>query len=154
MNINLKTIRTTTTNPDFISLVFLLDQHLIGRYGDVQHQYDEYNNVEELKTALVVYDNNKAVGCGCFKQKNTCTIEIKRMFVRDDFRGKGIAKMILNGLEQWGLELGFTVSILETGTKQFEAIALYASCGYHKIENYGQYIGMETSECYKKIIVD
>jgi GNAT superfamily N-acetyltransferase len=53
-------------------------------------------------------------------------------------------------LEKWVKELSYSKCILETGKRQPEAIALYQKNGYHIIPNYGQYIGMENSVCFKK----
>jgi hypothetical protein len=57
---------------------------------------------------------------------------------------------LLQGLEKWAVEEGFTKSVLETGVRQVEAIRLYTMAGYSLTENYGQYSGMEDSICYRK----
>ena len=93
-----------------------------------------------------------AVGCGCFKPYSANAVEIKRMYVKTENRGKGISKQILTELENWALELGFTHSILETGPKQPEAIGLYIKSGYSRIENFGQYAAMPNSICFSKTI--
>jgi GNAT superfamily N-acetyltransferase len=100
----------------------------------------------------VVYDSEKPVGCGCFKIFNKNSVEIKRMFVTKDYRGKGISKIILNELEKWAFEIGFESAVLETGHNQFEAVGLYSRLGYSKIENFGQYALMPNSICFKKIL--
>jgi len=79
--------------------------------------------------------------------------EIKRMFVRPERRGRGIARSILSELETWAGELGFLECILETGLKQPEAIELYRKSGYETIPNYGQYEGVENSVCMRKSIL-
>ena len=48
--------------------------------------------------------------------------------------------------------VGFEKCILETGKRQPDAIALYKKNGYNLIENYGQYIGMENSVCFEKLL--
>jgi GNAT superfamily N-acetyltransferase len=101
---------------------------------------------------LVGYLNDTAVGCGAFRAIDTETVEIKRMFVNPDFRGKGIASSILKELEQWASELNYSQTILETGINQPEAIALYKKMGYYVIENYGQYINAENSVCMRKVL--
>jgi hypothetical protein len=58
--------------------------------------------------------------------------------------------MILQELEQWAVELSFENCILETGTRQIEALKLYPKNGYSVIENYGQYAGIENSVCFEK----
>ncbi|MFM9824823.1 GNAT family N-acetyltransferase [Flavobacterium sp.] len=74
------------------------------------------------------------------------------MFVSEDHRSKGIAHKILEELEVWSKELNHTSAILETSFKLENAIALYKKVGYEIIPNYGQYTGVETSICMKKII--
>jgi putative acetyltransferase len=147
-NIILK--RTTSSNPDFRDLTILLDKELHNQYGDLQSEYDRYNQIIDINTVVMAYRDQTAVGCGCFKQIDDTSAELKRMFVKADERGQGIASSILSELELWAKETGFSYSILETGTKQHEAIALYQKIGYVIIPNYGQYSGMESSICMRK----
>jgi putative acetyltransferase len=144
--------RTSSIDPDFHSLVEILDKELWTRYPHDQAAYDKHNKIENNNTVVVVYDYKTPIGCGCFKKIDSDTVEIKRMFVKDDQRGKGISKMIMHELEVWAKELGFKRIILETGFKQPEAIGLYERSGYHQIENYGPYIGMTGSLCMEKKI--
>ncbi len=125
-----------------------------GRYHSEQKKYDEYNKIESIDTVIVVYDHDIAIGCGCFKRFDNTTVEIKRMFVKTDCRGKGISKLILNELENWATELGFSRAVLETGKKQSEAIGLYEKSGFERIDNYGQYIDLPNSVCFEKILID
>jgi GNAT superfamily N-acetyltransferase len=100
----------------------------------------------------VAYQDNVPAGCGAFKIFSENTVEIKRMFVDPQFRGMGIAQLILNELESWAVELGFATTVLETGQKQPEAIQLYHKAGYANIPNYGQYAGIENSICMQKLL--
>jgi GNAT superfamily N-acetyltransferase len=59
---------------------------------------------------VVLYLDNKAVACGCFKNKGKDTLEIKRMFVLPEVRGRGFAQSILQDLEQWEWSQGFLFS--------------------------------------------
>ena len=147
-NITLK--RTTSSNPDFRPLTILLDQELYEKYGDLQSEYERYNQIVDIDTVVIAYRDGIAVGCGCFKQLDDASAELKRMYVKKDERGHGIALAMLSELELWIKELGFPYSILETGTKQHEAVALYQKIGYVIIPNYGQYSGMESSICMRK----
>jgi GNAT superfamily N-acetyltransferase len=70
--------------------------------------------------------------------------------VSESQRGKGIAGKILSELETWAVEMGYYKCILETGTRQLEAVALYKKSAYSIIPNYGQYIGVENSLCFEK----
>lgn len=144
--------RTTSQNPDFTNLVKLLDADLKIRDGEDHAFYAQINQTAILNCALVCYRNDVAVGCGAFREIDAKTVEIKRMFVDPDSRGKGIASAILKELELWASELNYTQTILETGINQPEAIALYKKSGYEIISNYGQYVGVETSVCMKKVL--
>jgi putative acetyltransferase len=146
------TRRTTSDDPAFLHLVADLDKDLRSRYDELQKTYDQYNKVPGLATVVVGYDGDVPAGCGCFKPFDEHSVEIKRMFVSPGNRGTGIASVILRELEQWAKELGYDHAVLETGTRQHEAIRFYQREGYTIIENYGQYLGMETSMCMKKKI--
>lgn len=146
----LRLVKTDNNNIDFIYLVKLLDQNLKVTDGDEHDFYNQFNGIENLKHVLVVYADDILVGCGAIKRHRNNEMEIKRMFVLDDHRGKGIATNILNHLESWARELGYYKCILETGSRQISAIALYKKNGYKVIENYDQYIGVKNSICFGK----
>ena len=92
-NFNLK--RTTTADKDFQLLVSKLDNELWNELNEDMETYDPFNKVPDIKTALLIYMNNEPAACGCFKEFNKETIEIKRMFVQKHFRGLGLSKKIL-----------------------------------------------------------
>jgi putative acetyltransferase len=143
-------VRTTSENADFRKLIDALDEDLYQRNGEAQLQYRQYNQVDLIDHVVVVYFEGKAVGCGCYKRFDDQTVEMKRMFVLPEMRGKQLAARMLQELEKWAVEEGNTTAVLETGLRQVEAIRLYTVAGYSLIENYGQYIGMEDSICYLK----
>jgi len=147
-----KVIRINSNNIHFNELIILLDDELNKRYGTVQEMYNEYNSFEFIETVIIAYSNDLPAGCGCFKKYDEQTIEIKRMFIKEEFRGQGLSKLILNELEQWGTQLEYKKAILETGIKQNEAIQLYSKSGYNRIENYGQYAEMPNSVCMMKVL--
>ncbi|CAL9512958.1 GNAT family N-acetyltransferase [Streptomyces werraensis] len=76
--------------------------------------------------------------------------ELKRMYVVEDMRGRGLARRILAALEEDARAAGRVRMVLETGTKQPEAIALYTSSGYEPCEKFGYYRFHEDSLCYAK----
>jgi len=148
-NIILK--RTDSTDPDFRFLITLLDKELNERYGELmQSTYDRHNHIIDIDTVVIAYSNGMPAGCACFKKYDDTSAEIKRMFVKATERGQGIAYKILSELELWAKKKGFRYTILETGDKQHEAIALYQKLGYAITENYGQYSDLTTSICMGK----
>ncbi len=148
----IKLIRTDSSNPNFVELVKLLDKELQIRDGADHSFYAQYNKIDKIKNVVVAYIDDIAVGCGAIKEYEPGTIEIKRMFVKDKYRSKGIATFVLLELEKWTRELGCSKCILETGVKQPEAIRLYTKNNYSIIPNYGQYAGVDNSVCMEKIL--
>ena len=145
------TIRRTTSNDnDFQLLIKQLDHELWNELQEDQAQYDQYNKVPDLNTVVVVYVNDLPAASGCFKKYNTDTIEVKRMFVVKEHRGKGLSKIVLTELENWATEEGFKYAILETSIHFIPATTLYKTSGYKIIPNYDQYEGLEESVCMKK----
>ncbi|MEU9555484.1 GNAT family N-acetyltransferase [Streptomyces fumanus] len=76
--------------------------------------------------------------------------ELKRMYVIEQMRGRGLARRILAALEADARAAGRTRMVLETGTKQPEAVALYLSSGYEPCDKFGYYRFHESSLCYAK----
>ena len=145
-------LRTHSENPDFKKLVIELDAILKILDGEDHAFYADLNQTALLNQVLIAYENNLPVGCGAFRTYTENTVEIKRMYVPELNRNKGIASKILDELEAWAKELGNTKCILETGIIQVEAIGLYLKNGYEKIENYGNYKGVANSICFEKTI--
>ncbi|MFC4721969.1 GNAT family N-acetyltransferase [Geojedonia litorea] len=148
----LKLKRTDSNDQDFRDLVKALDTDLALRDGDDHDFYKQFNKIDAIKYALVAYEGDIPVGCGALKMFDADTMEIKRMFTVPESRGKGIAEKILNALESWASELGCNQVVLETGINQQEALALYKKSGFERINNYGQYIGVENSFCFRKTL--
>ncbi|MGO4592428.1 GNAT family N-acetyltransferase [Leifsonia sp. 2TAF2] len=78
--------------------------------------------------------------------------ELKRMFVHEDARGRGLARSLLGALEAAAADAGVPEIRLETGPLQHAAIALYERAGYARIPNFGPYVGDEFSVCYAKAL--
>lgn len=147
-------IRTNSDDAGFRKLVEQLDRELYERYGNEMDFYDQFNKIDAIQYVVVAYQDAIPAGCGAFKLYTGHTVEIKRMFVARSFRGHGIAANVLKALEQWAAELNYSESILETGTNQPEAVALYKKSGYTIMENYGQYAGIDGSICMRKSLKD
>ena len=144
--------RTTSADPDFQSLVTLLDADLKIRDGEEHDFYNQFNKIDAIRHVIVAYLDEQPVGCGAFKEYDPQTVEIKRMFVHPDVRGQGIAVQVLAALESWAAECGYSACVLETGKKQPEAIGLYQKAGYVIIPNYGQYAQVDNSICMRKVM--
>jgi len=145
-------IRPATVAAAFASGIFdELDADLKTRYpGSWIHGLDP-NEFESAGGYIVLAHNGAdVVGCGAFRPLDAQIVEIKRMFVRAELRGRGIARQVLSALERQARERGYVEAKLETGTRQPEAIALYITCGYEPIERFGLYAQYARSVCFRK----
>lgn len=152
MSPTIKINKTNSADEDFIRLVRLLDADLAKRDGDDHAFFAQFNKIDSIQHAIVLYADQLAVACGAIKQYAPEIMEIKRIYVLPEYRGKGYASMVLAALEKWAAELQFHKCILETGEKQPEAIRLYYKNNYRVIPNYGQYVDVKTSVCFEKIL--
>ena len=144
--------RTISDDPDFRRLVTQLDEFLAEIEGEEHAYYSQFNGLDGIPYAVVAYEVDQAVGCGAFRPHAPVIAEIKRMFVLPEHRGKRIGALVLEELEAWARELGYTDCVLETGHKQQAAVNLYQRSGYEVISNYGQYADVGNSVCMKKNI--
>lgn len=90
---------------------------------------------------LVAYLGGQPVGCGGWRSHGDSgeTAELKRMFTAAEARGRGVARAVLAAVERSARDQGRKRIILECGDQQPEAIAMYQSGGYERIENFGFY---------------
>ena len=146
----IKIIRTNSENKDFIDLVKALDADLAERDGDDHAFYHQFNKIDVIKHVVVLYENEKPIGCGAIKEFDATAMEVKRMYTSPESRGKGVATKILSELEKWTKELSYNSCVLETGKRQPEAIQLYTKSGYKIVSNYGPYKGVSNSICFEK----
>ncbi|AGZ39828.1 GNAT family N-acetyltransferase [Actinoplanes friuliensis] len=102
---------------------------------------------------LVVVVQGRAVACGAWQALGPGVAELKRMYVRPAFRGRGIARQLVVALEEEALAAGRPVLRLETGTYLPAAISLYRSAGYTPIPVFGEYVGNPFSVCFEKSLV-
>lgn len=144
--------RTDSSNIDFQNLVKLLDADLAIRNGEDHAFYDQFNKIDMIKNCIVIYIDEKPAACGAFKKFADDTVEIKRMYTHPDFRKRGLATAIVTELEAWAKEIGYEKAVLESSLEQNEALSVYEKGGYQRIPNYGQYIGIDKSVCYEKVL--
>jgi GNAT superfamily N-acetyltransferase len=109
---------------------------------------------------LIAYDETDApVATGGWRAQDTNgegnldgDAELKRMYVIEEMRGRGLARRVLAALEDDARAAGRRRMVLETGIKQPEAIALYTSSGYEPCEKFGYYRSYEDSRCFAKAL--
>ena len=131
----------TPDQPEVIALIAELDAWQDTLYPpESRHALDLSSLMQARVRFHVARDaDGRAVGCGAVVLTPDHG-EIKRMFVRPDCRGQGIARRLMQALEQAAAAAGCRVLRLETGPYQPEALGLYASLGYRRRGPYGDYV--------------
>jgi GNAT superfamily N-acetyltransferase len=112
-----------------------------GRYGGPGDEtpVDQAEFVPPAGAFLVAWRGGVPVGCGGWRSHGAGVAELKRMFTVASARGLGVARAVLAAVEDDARRAGRRRMILECGTRQPEAIALYERHGYRPIPNYGYY---------------
>lgn len=147
--------RRDLSSPDAQRLIAALNAELTARYpepGANHFRLDPGEVTPGRGAFLVAYRGDEAVACGAVRLLSDGDAEIKRMFVVDAARGLGLGRRMLAALEEEGSGLGARRLVLETGVRQPEALGLYASAGFERIEPYGEYAGSEFSVCMAKTL--
>lgn len=159
--------RTEYDHPDAARLVAAVQQVYVARYGGTDSTPVDPAQFRPPRGWFVVgYAGGEPVACGGWRLRGRTgndavptdgdavlkdgDAEIKRMYVVEAARGLGFARRVLAELERSAAEAGALRMVLETGTRQPEAIALYRSSGYYAIPKFGLYRCEPNSRCFAK----
>lgn len=137
--------------PEVKALIELIQGEYVVRYGgpdDAPIDAEEFAPPRGL--FLLARLDGGPVGCGGWRSIGGGQAEIKRMFTVAAVRGRGFARALLAEVERTAAAAGIRELVLETGTAQPEAMALYASSGYELIEGFGHYAGAPLSRAFGK----
>jgi putative acetyltransferase len=153
------------TSPAAVMLIQALNMELAARYpepGATHFRLDPNEVAPGAGVFVVARIGDRAVGCGALRCLREPALvrelgpgvgELKRMFVAPEMRGHGIGRALLARLEDEGRALGLTRLVLETGTRQTEALALYRNAGFTAMPAYGEYAASPaTSVCLTKLL--
>lgn len=136
------------------TLIDAVQLEYVSRYGGPDTTpVDPADFAPPLGRFVVAYLDNAPVGAGGLRLIEKRTVEVKRMYVVPDARGRGLARLLLLHLESLARGLGATRVLLETGTRQPEAMSLYETSGYRRIEGFGHYKCEPDSISYAKDLV-
>jgi GNAT superfamily N-acetyltransferase len=136
-------------------LIEELQEEYVVRYGGRDDTpVDPEQFAPPTGSFLVAAQDGEPVGCGGLRRHDQVQVEVKRMFVRTPFRGRGLARVLLAALEDEARALGYRRILMESGTAQPEAMALYESSGYERIPGFGYYRDSPENRCYAKDLTD
>jgi putative acetyltransferase len=136
---------------DAISLINELEDHLAARYpAESRHGFSVEKLLAEDVAFFLLRADGTPAGCGGVKLMGSEYGELKRMYVRPQFRGSGFARLMLTHLEAYAQAHHIPLLRLETGIHQQEAIGLYERSGFYRIPPFGPYTDDPLSRCYEK----
>jgi GNAT superfamily N-acetyltransferase len=139
-----------------------VQQEYVQRYGGIDDTpVDPADFAPPRGFFTVGYIAGEPVACGGWRARDGAAgsplrdgdIEIKRMFVPAAYRGRGYARAVLAELERTAAAAGHRRAVLETGTRQPEAIALYTSAGYVPMSRFGIYRDSPNCRCFAKPLI-
>jgi GNAT superfamily N-acetyltransferase len=133
--------RADPTRPPASELLEAMVAELVPLYGRIDRPGMPVAGPEVFAAPgsafLVGYDADARPLCGGgLKRLGDDVVEIKRMYVVPDARGKGVARELLAALEDAAREMGYARARLDTGPQQPHAERLYRDAGYVEIENF------------------
>ena len=138
---------------DAIALISELEAHLDPLYpAKSRHGYSVEKLIAQQVAFFVLRDNETPAGCGGIQLFGTEYGELKRMFVRPQFRGLGYGRQLVNHLADYARANRVGLLRLETGIHQAPAIRLYEGMGFQRIGPFGDYKEDPFSLFYEKRI--
>jgi len=134
------------------ALILELDAYLCCIYPPEDNHLDGISVLEQSGAKMLgAYLEGELVGCAALKF-HADYAEVKRVFVKPEFRGRGLSRALMSSLHALALEHGQNTLRLETGDKQLEALGLYQTLGYGRIEPFGEYRCTPQSICMEKVL--
>lgn len=142
-------------SPEAVELIRELDAHLWTHPYPLQsrHAFSVDKLLHERVVFFVTRYDGQLAGCGGIKMFGTDYGEVKRMFVRPQFRGKGLGKAMLQRLAEYARSKDANLLRLETGIYEVEAIGLYEGWGFQRRAPFGEYVEDPMSVYFEKSIV-
>lgn len=138
-------------SPDATALIAELDAYLEPLYArESRHGFSVERLIADAVAFFVIRDDGAPAGCGGIKLFGTEYGEIKRMWVRPAYRGRGFGQLMLDHLADYARQHAVTVLRLETGIHQHAAIRLYEQVGFRRIPPFGPYTDDPVSLCYER----
>ncbi|RKS08272.1 acetyltransferase (GNAT) family protein [Nocardiopsis sp. Huas11] len=140
-------------DPDAEALRALQRREIAERYGTPDSEPGTAPSAEDIDLFVVAREGDgTAVGCGGLRRLDDAIGEVKRMYVRPERRGSGVAPLILAALEDWAREQGWKALRLETGDRQPDAVRFYTRSGYAPIPSFGAYADEPSSLCFERVL--
>jgi putative acetyltransferase len=148
--------RAALSSPQAQVLIGALNVELAAMYpepGANHFRLDAEDVTASNGAFLIGYLGDEPVACGAIRRTADDCAEIKRMYVTPAARGRGFSKLMLAALQEHARVLGFQRVVLETGVRQFAALALYGGAGFKTVARFGEYADSPLSVCMSKELI-
>lgn len=126
-----------------LKLFSMHDDFMLDFLGADKVYYTRYSENEKLGNIWVAYSDGCPIGCIAYRKKDNHTGEVKRMFIADEYRGRGLSKELLKTVEAYAKEQGCDTLFLDTRITLEPAVSIYSSFGFDIVFQQELYIQME-----------
>ena len=130
-------------NQAILELFSKHDDYMLDFLGEDKWCYTRYSENEGIEKVWVVYLDSSPIGCIAYRNKGSGVGEVKRLFIKEEHRGKGLSKELLKKVERYAKGVGCTTLFLDTRITLEPAVSLYRSFGFNIVFQQGLYIQME-----------
>ena len=139
----MKIVSMSVTDQDVLHLFSLHDDYMISFLGDDKWCYTRYSENENIESVWMAYFDDVPIGCIAYRKKSNGVGELKRLFIRSEYRGNGISKNLLDTVECYAKEQRCHTLFLDTRITLEPAVSIYRNFGFSIVFQQGLYIQME-----------
>lgn len=130
-------------SPELLELFSEHDEYMMEFLGEHRKYYTPYSEAEHIGRAWIVYVDGGPAGCAAYRAGEQGSAELKRVFIRPRYRGRGISKKLVRTVEDFAREQGCNTLALDTNSTLEPAVTLYRRTGFRVVFQEGKYIKME-----------
>ena len=149
-------VQITAERPDTTDATALIDEledHLASLYpATSRHGFSVQQLIDQQVRFVVLRVDGRPAGCGGLMLVGREYAELKRMYVRPEFRGQKLGEQLITHLAEYARAHGITLLRLETGVHQQAAIRMYERAGFKPIPPFADYPDDPNSLCFEKRI--
>lgn len=130
-------------SPELLKLFSEHDEYMMEFLGEHRMYYTPYSEAEHIGRAWIAYVDGDPAGCAAYRERTEGVGELKRVFIRSQYRGRGISKALVRTVEDYARGRGDYTMALDTNSALEPAVTLYRRAGYRVVFREGKYIKME-----------
>lgn len=138
-------VSANTSDRQALQLFSEHDDFMLDFLGDDKVYYTRYSENENIENVWIAYENNLPIGCIAYRKKSPDVGEVKRLFIKKEYRGKGISRELFSVMKSHAKSQGCCKLHLDTRITLEPAVSLYKSLGFEITFRQGLYVQMEAA---------